>query len=340
MFGFRFIKAQPNIYLLRYSKGRLIQEGEGLAFYYFAPTTSLVSVPLGSVDVPFIFNSVTSDFQDVAIQGQVTYRVIDPKKLAGMLNFTLDSSGRNYISDDPQKLSHRLVSTIQVLIRAELQTLTMRKALMAADAIGDKVREGLAASESVASLGLELLGLSIIAIKPNPETARALEAEQREQLLREADEAIYLRRNAAVEQERSIKENELNTEIAVENKKRKIREAKMDADRAVQEKQHQMGEAEMAAKISLEEKNKELVSLSSENIKMEADAKAYTTAALMKAFARVDAKVLQALASVGMDPGQLIALSFRELAEHAGKIGQLNISSELLQELMHTKTDG
>ena len=41
---------------------------------------------------------------------------------------------------------------------------------------------------------------------------------------RRSDEAIYARRNAAVEQERRIKESELNTEIAVEEKKRQIRE--------------------------------------------------------------------------------------------------------------------
>ena len=51
-------------------------------------------------------------------------------------------------------------------------------------------------------------------------------------MFREADEAIYARRNSAVEQERAIKENELNTEIAVENKKRQIRETQMDAERA------------------------------------------------------------------------------------------------------------
>jgi hypothetical protein len=73
-------------------------------------------------------------------------------------------------------------------------------------------------------------------------------------------------------------------------------------------------------------------------MRIEADAKAYATAALMKAFSGVDSKVLQAIASVGMDPSQLIALSFRELSEHASKIGQLNISPELLQELMRTKT--
>src|ERR1019366_3725274 len=53
-------------------------------------------------------------------------------------------------------------------------------------------------------------------VKPAPETSRALEAEAREALQRRADEAIYARRNAAVTEERLIKESELNTEIAVE----------------------------------------------------------------------------------------------------------------------------
>ena len=38
--------------------------------------------------------------------------------------------------------------------------------------------------------------------------------------------------------------------------------------------------------------------------------------------------------SVGMDPGQLVALAFKELANSAEKIGQLNISPDLLRELL------
>ena len=39
-----------------------------------------------------------------------------------------------------------------------------------------------------------------------------------------------------MEQERRIKENELNTEIAIEEKKRQIREAKAEADRLAEAK--------------------------------------------------------------------------------------------------------
>ena len=54
----------------------------------------------------------------------------------------------------------------------------------------------------------------------------------------------------------------------------------------------------------------------------------------MKALEGVDAKVLQSLASVGMQPDQLIALAFQGLAERADKIGQLNVSPDLLHDLL------
>jgi hypothetical protein len=212
--------------------------------------------------------------------------------------------------------------------------LPLRNATRASDTLVQAVRQGLNQSPDIAQLGLEILGLSILAIKPTPETARALEAETRENLLKEADEAIYARRNAAVQQERAIKENELNTEIAVEQKKRQIRETQMDAERAVQEKRHQLEQADMAAKVGLEDQRQKLVELAVQNSKAEADARAYGVAAGMRALAGVDPRVLQALATVGMKPDQLIAGAFQELAARADKIGQLNLSPELLRELL------
>ena len=220
MIGIKFIKVQPTTYLLQYRGGKIVREGLGLSFFYYGPTTSLVAVPVASTDTPFIFQETTADFQAVTIQGQVTYRISEPKRLAALLNYTLEKDGDTYVSEDPEKLPERVIDVINVIARAELQKLPLREAIRASDTLVQAVKARLVAAEEITSLGLEVLGLSILAIKPTPETARALEAETREQLFREADEAVYARRNSAVEQERAIKENELNTEIAVENKKR------------------------------------------------------------------------------------------------------------------------
>jgi hypothetical protein len=210
----------------------------------------------------------------------------------------------------------------------------LREAIRASDELVTAVKGRLVGAEEITALGLEVLGLSILAIKPTPETARALEAETREKLFREADEAVYARRNSAVEQERAIKENELNTEIAVENKKRQIRETQMEADRAVQEKKHIQQKEALEANIGLEDRRKNLVALAAENAKAEADARAYGVSTTMKALGSGDTKILQALATSGMKPEQLIAFAFQELAGKAERIGQLNISPDLLRELL------
>ena len=333
MFGFRFIKTQPTQYVIQYKNGHPRREGAGLAFWYFAPSSSIVVVPTASVNEPFIFPEVTADFQEVTVQGQITYRVADPQRTAALLDFTIRPKG-TYLSEDPQKLSQRLIDQVQVAMRAEVQAVPLKEVLTSGEALVARVAGLLQKHPTVEALGLELLGLSLLAVKPKPETAKALEAEAREALLRRSDEAIYARRNAAVEQERMIKENELSTEIAVENKKRQVREAAMEAERVVQERRLQIQREEMVGKTGLEEQNKALVALATANAREEADAKAYGLAAMMKAFGDADPKVLQALASVGMEPGQLMALAFRDLADNATKIGQLNVTPDLLREMM------
>ena len=72
MFGIKFIKVQPTTYLLQYRAGKVVREGAGISFFYYSPTTSLVAVPMGSTEVPFIFEETTADFQTVTVQGQVT----------------------------------------------------------------------------------------------------------------------------------------------------------------------------------------------------------------------------------------------------------------------------
>ncbi len=339
MFGIKHIKVHPTDFILQYRGGKIVREGAGQAFYYFAPLTSLVKIPLASVDVPFIFEAVTNDFQELTVQGALTYRVSDPQKLSKLMNFTLSVNGSEYLTEDPQKLPQRLINHTQVLTRSLLKTMDLRNALTGIDTIVQTLRSGLQAAELIAQLGIEILGLSILAVRPTPETSRALEAEAREQILREADEAIYSRRNAAVEQERNIKENELNTEIAVENKKRQIRETQMEAEKSVQQKKRELEEAQMSTQIALEEMNKALTKLSAENAREQADAKAYAVSALVEPVSTLDPKVLQALTNVGMDSRQLISMAFRDLAESAEKIGQLNISPDLLSALIAPQSD-
>lgn len=338
MFGIQYIKVTPTQFVMHYRGGKLRRSGAGLAFFYFKPSSSIVVVPLGSADVPFIFNEISGDFQAITIQGQLTYRVQDAQRLASLLNYTVDGRPTQYVSEDPQKLPQRLINLLQVLVRAEVQKLPLKNAIHSTDAVATVVISRLGQVNELAALGVEVLGLAIQAIRPVPEMARALEAEAREELLRRADQAIYDRRNSAVEQERKIKENELNTEIAVEEKKRQIRETMVEANLAVEAKEQQVRKAKLDGEIAIENDRKQLVAAQTENAKAEADVQAYSIEASLKPLQNLDAAVLQALAVQNTDPRLMVSMALKEIAQNAGKIGNLNISPELFELLMKDKT--
>lgn len=314
MLGIKFIKFPPTTYVLHYSGGRLKREGTGLSFFYYAPTSVLVAVPQASNDLPYVFQEVTADFQSVTVQGVLTYRIADPKRLSELLDYSVNPQGSN-LSEDPELLNQRLVHNAQILTRVCLQRMTLSESLVSADTIVSEILAGLRESETVTMHGLEILGLSIQSVRPTPEMARALEAGAREALQRRADEAIYDRRNAAVEQERRIKESELNTELAVEEKQRQIREARM------------------AAEIAVEEQRTVLIKQRTENDRQEADSRAYALESVLKPLRESDWRTLMAVGN-GHDSQAMIAVAFRELAENAQKIGELNISPDLLKSLL------
>jgi len=339
MLGIQFIKAEPTTYLMAFRSGKVVKEGVGLSFLYFGPTTSLVAVPVGSRALDFIFQPVTADFQAVTVQGQVSYRVNEPQKLASMLNFSLCADGKGYASDDPEKLKERILGVVEVLIQKSIKRMALKQALLAPDDIAGAIEEGLRGQDEILSLGVNILRASVLAVKPTPETAKALEAEAREFILRRADEAIFSRRNAAVEQERAIRESELDTEVAVEQKKRKIRETQMEAEASVRRKKYELRAADMQSDIEVETKRKEFVALNADNIRTLAEAEAQKIGAVAEVLKGIDPKLVQSLAAIGMAPSQLIAQAFGGLAENAGKIGQLNISSELLEALLKPGTE-
>ena len=331
----KFMKVPPTTYVLHYKHGKIKREGAGLSFFYWSPTSTIVAVPLASADVPFVFAEATADFQAVTIQGQLTYRVADAKRLAALLDFTIDK--HTYFEDhsrDRQKLPERLVHTLQSVTRAVVQRLPLKDVLVSSDRIVAEALGKLKETEAVSSLGLEILTLSILDIKPTPEMSRALEAEAREALQGRADEAIYARRNAAVEKERMIKESELNTEIAVEQKKREIRETQLAAEIAAEQKKKEIRETQMASEISVEEKRLQLVARRVENDRREADVRAYALTEILKPLRDLDWKALMMLGGKGADPKAMVAMAFQEMAENAQKIGELNVSPDLLRSLI------
>jgi hypothetical protein len=333
MFGIQFIKFDAMTYVIQYKGGQIVKEGRGLAFFYFAPTTSITAIPLGSIDVNFIFSETTADFQEITLQGQITYKIKDPKQLADVLDFSVNENGR-FKTNDSEKLNDRIINEAKTATLSYIRKLDLRAALNSADELERIISMELLNSATIVSLGIEPLSINVLAIKANPETSRALEAKTREELMKEADLAIYERRNFSVEQERKIRQSELNTEIAIVEKKKEITQKQMEGKIAEAQNERQIREMRIDADVSIETKRQDLIKMQVENEKQTADAKGYAIEAMVKPYRNMDWKLLSAMGNNNGNAGNNIALAFREMAENAGKIGNLTISPDLLDSLL------
>lgn len=318
-------------YVIHYKNGHIKKEGRGLSFYYYAPSSSISAVPLGSRDIQFIFNETTEDFQTVSIQGQITYKIVDHKQISEMLDFTLDDK-HHYKDDSFERLNQRLNNEAQTSTSSYIKELSLKAAIRSAKDIEIMIFDGLKKSNAVKQLGVEILSVDVLAVRATPEMAKALETETREALQKEADLAIYERRNFAVEQERKIKESELSTEIAVQEKKKQIQAKEAEIKIKDEANKRKLREMRIEADISVEEQRATLVELQVEADKKEADVKGYTLEKQLEPYRNLDWRTIMAIMG-NADAKQNIALAFRHLAENSESIQNLNITPDLLENL-------
>ncbi|BFM21689.1 SPFH domain-containing protein [Gilvimarinus japonicus] len=334
MFGFQYYKADSATYVIKTSGGRVRKKGKGLSFFYMQATSSIAAIPVSVQEAPFIFNLQTADYQSVRIQGQISFRVIDPDKIADVLNFNLKADGQSYASEGPLKLTDRVVRAAQSIVQNKVQSVALRDSLALSQPLVELMKTELAVQPVLDELGMALVDASVAAITPSPETSKALEAEARESILKEADDAIYARRKSAVEQERTIKDAELQTELVIQQKEQEIAESRINNERAIMRGNAQSEQERIKAEIEAENQRKELVLLSVENSKQEADSEAYAIAARMKAFSELPVENLKAMALANMQPEQMMAMAMEAMAQNAGKIGELNIGPEVFTNMM------
>jgi len=333
----KYKRFEPTEYVMKVKKGKVVQKGLGLSFFYNTMTTSMMVLPATAFDASFAFDNImTSDFQSVSVQGDISYTITDYERAAQMVDFSYKNNkkeNQEALSEAQQKMAKRIMNLAKVYVTKFISTKNVRAAIISADALAADLRENMKQDETMQEFGLELVSISILGILTKPDTQKALEAAAREEILKQQDDAIYKRRNAAIEQERIVKENELNTEIKVAEKQKEKKEKEMETKRLVQEKQAELDARKLENDIRLEEENRKLVDLQTENEKKKSDAKAYDSEVLLKTFAGIDTEIVKALAASGMDSKTLIAKAFVEIGDKADKIGTLNVSPDLLETL-------
>ncbi len=336
----KYKKFKPNDYVMVIKNGKVVKEGPGLSVLFNELTTNIMVVPSTAFDGTFAFDDiVTGDYQSVCVQGVTTYMITDYARAARMLDFVYQPRIRTEenITRQMALLEKRINNIIKATVIREVGKYDVRSIIRLADEMADRIENALAGDESIAKLGVSITAVNILGINPKNETRKALEAAAREQILKEQDDAIYKRRNAAIEQERIIKENEINTEIKVAEKEKEKEEMEQEREFALREKalteKLRIENEEIAGKIELEKKNREYTELETENERIKSDQQAYAVTALVNAYNNLNAALVEACAMAQTDPGTLMARAFMNLGENADKIGTLNMTPDLLQTI-------
>ena len=170
MFYPRYYKADASTYVIRSVDGDIRAQGKGLSFFYNAYKSSIAAVPINAQDASFIFNLQTGDFQEIAVQGQITYQITEPLKAAEVLNFAVATTGRKtgYVSEDPLRLHERVIRAAQALVQDRIEGKRLREALTMTNELTTAIREVLSSHEAIAALGLAILDVTVLKIAPTP----------------------------------------------------------------------------------------------------------------------------------------------------------------------------
>ena len=217
----KYFKGEPNMYVIAYRNGKITEKGDGRALWYLPHRTTIANVPIMTQDASFIFNEVTSNFQEIAVQGQLTYRFENPELTAKYLDFTIDPKTGRYRNKDPEKLVQRIVNTVQAYTRTRVNEMDLETSIRDVK-ISDHVLTNIHKEEDLTALGIVIEKLHISSINPKPEMQKALEADYRESLKKRADQAVYDRRSAAQTEEDNLKRKEMQTEVELEERRKDL----------------------------------------------------------------------------------------------------------------------
>src|SRR5258708_1362716 len=89
-FWMRHLRAEATSHILQFRRGALLREGRGLAFWFFPMAAAVAEIPVDDRDLNYLFKGRTHDYQEVVVQGVITYRVTDARLLADRVDFSID----------------------------------------------------------------------------------------------------------------------------------------------------------------------------------------------------------------------------------------------------------
>jgi hypothetical protein len=249
----------------------------------------------------------------------VTFRVTDPALAANRIDFSIHPDTGAWRVTPLEQVAGLLTETAQQYALELVARTTLTDTLVGGvPSVRERVAVGLMSDDRLAETGLAVIGVRVVAIRPEPDVEKALQTPAREQIQQEADRAIFERRAVAVERERTISENELQSRIELAR-----REELLVAQQGANARR-QAEEAAAANRIEAEaQAGRELLL---------AEARASGARAMGEATAAAEAAHLAAYRD--LSEAMLLGLAVKELAANLGNIDSLVVTPDLLAPVL------
>jgi regulator of protease activity HflC (stomatin/prohibitin superfamily) len=315
----RHLRGTATAHIQHVRNGKTVHAGTGSSFW-FRPLSAVVSeIPVDDRELPLLFHARTADFQDVTVQATLTFRLTDPALAAARVDFSIDPETGRWRATPLEQVAGLLAETVQQHALDLLASMTLTSALVGGvAAVRAAVATGLESDPRLAATGIAVIGVRVVAIRPEPEVEKALRTPTREQVQQEADRATYERRAVAVERERAISENELQSQIELARREEQlVGQRGTNARRAAEEDA-------AAGQIATEAEAYRAQRLS--------EANAHGVRAVGEAQAAAEAAKLAAYRD--LPEAILFGLALRELASNLPQINSLVLTPDLLAPVL------
>ncbi|MBW6437330.1 SPFH domain-containing protein [Actinoplanes hulinensis] len=337
----RHLRGAPTSWVSHTVKGRPKRAGTGLSFWYRPLTAVLSEVPVDDRELPLLFHARTGDFADVTVQATVTYRFSDPAAAAGRLDFSIDPFTGRWRGQPLDQVATLLAELAQQPALDVLARVPLGEALTSGIApVRQSVADALAGDPRLTETGVSVVSARVVAIRPEPDIERALQTPTREQVQQEADKATYARRAHAVQQERQIAENELQSKIELARRQQELveqhgantrREAELDAETQLVAAKADADRKEIAS-IAAGERTRRGAVTEAEATRARDEARA--AGARIVGLAEAEAEAARLAAYQDLPPAVLQALALKELAGHLPAVNELTITPDVLTKLV------
>lgn len=367
----KHLRSESNMHIRHFSNGKLKASGKGLAFWFIPIGSSIAEVPTDDRELQFIVQGRSNDYQDVTIQGDIVYRVMDPDCLADRVDFSINIESGLHRNQPIEQLSTLFSGIVQ---KHAVRHISIRdiKTLLGEgpDKIQRSIEQEIINEPVFTDMGLKVVSLGVKNIKTVPEVEKAMQTPTRERIQQNADEAIFQRRAMAVEKERAIADNELQNKIELAtreeklitqqgaNERRRIEEevsaeetkVKANIHRARMEAEAQVSQSKLKAETDserqriLSQSENKAKRLGAETEAQNRRVKSAAEAEARRVEGKAEAEALEAIGlanAVGekermkvyetLPPNVVFALALQEIAGKLQTIEHINITPDILK---------